>query len=309
MQNVVERVLNLLAFLLTSSRPVTAEEIRYTVAGYDQASDEAFRRMFERDKDLLRGMGVPIELRPTDAWEVEEGYVVPESYAMADAGLTDEERAALWLAAQMVRLGGEATGAGALFKLGGLPFAGGGEPLAANLGLGAEQLGVAFSAVSGRRVLTFIYRGRRRVVHPYGLVHRRGHWYTVGDEQGAEGPARKAYRIDRAESLRAGEEAGAFERPAGFRPADAIPNAPWASGSDDLTATVIFDEEMAWWAQRQLTTDAAIEDHPGGGIIASMPVANPDAFIGWILAFEEHAEVIGPPELRDQFLARVRGEA
>ena len=109
MHNVVERLLNLLAFLLTAERPVTADEIRMTVAGYDRGSDEAWRRMFERDKDLLRHLGIPLELRPTDAWEVEHGYVVPkDAYALPDPGLTDEERAALWLAAKVVRIGGQA---------------------------------------------------------------------------------------------------------------------------------------------------------------------------------------------------------
>ena len=57
MKNVLERLLNLLACLLTAGRPVTADEIRHTVAGYEDKSDEAFHRMFERDKDLLREMG------------------------------------------------------------------------------------------------------------------------------------------------------------------------------------------------------------------------------------------------------------
>jgi proteasome accessory factor B len=76
MHRVIERILNLLAFLLTVGRPVTAEEIRNTVNGYGQPSDEAFRRTFERDKDLLRQLGVPLRLEHTDAWEVEQGYVV-----------------------------------------------------------------------------------------------------------------------------------------------------------------------------------------------------------------------------------------
>ncbi len=87
MKRVIERLLNLLAFLLTAGRPVSAEEIRLTVAGYDQENDEAFRRMFERDKDLLRNMGIPLELRPTDVWEVEFGYVVPrDEYELPDPG-------------------------------------------------------------------------------------------------------------------------------------------------------------------------------------------------------------------------------
>ena len=111
MKNVLERLLNLLACLLTAERPVPAEEIRYTVAGYENKTDEAFHRMFERDKDLLREMGIPLELQPTDVWEVEFGYVLPpDEYQLEDPGLTDEERTALWLAVQIVRLGGQPQG-------------------------------------------------------------------------------------------------------------------------------------------------------------------------------------------------------
>ena len=116
MQKVIERILNLLAFLLTAARPVTADEIRMTVAGYDQDSDDAWRRMFERDKDLLRRLGIPLETLPTDAWGVEHGYAVPRGrYALPDPDLSDEERTALWLAAKVVRLGGGPPGPDALF--------------------------------------------------------------------------------------------------------------------------------------------------------------------------------------------------
>ena len=73
MQNVIERVLNVLIFLLESPRPVTAEDIRQTVPGYSADSDEAFHRMFERDKSVLRDLGVPLELVALDAWEVDFG--------------------------------------------------------------------------------------------------------------------------------------------------------------------------------------------------------------------------------------------
>jgi proteasome accessory factor B len=306
MQKVVERILNLLAFLLTSDRPVTADAIRSTVAGYDQASDEAWRRMFERDKELLRQLGIPLEVRPTDAWEVEYGYVVPRDRYLPDPGLTDEERTALWLAATVVRIGGQAPGADALFKLGGAPMAAAGEPLAADLGRDGGDLATAFTAVSDRRRLGFEYRGSRRTIAPYGLVHRRGHWYVVGAEESGEGTI-KAYRLDRASKLEAGDTPGAFARPKGFRASDAIPEAPWEAGSDDVKATVRFDPSVAWWARRQLTGRSTVDEAPDGSLSATIPVSNPDAFIGWLVAFEDHAEIVDPPELRDRFVARVRG--
>ncbi len=302
MKRVIERLLNLLAFLLTTGRPVSAEEIRMTVAGYDHDNDEAFRRMFERDKDLLRNMGIPLEMRPTDAWEVEFGYVVPrDEYELPDPGLTDEERAALWLSAQVVRLGGQPSGPEALLKLGGGAMSGAGEPLAADLGQSATSLAVVFQAVTDRKVLAFDYRGRARRVYPYGLLHRRGHWYLVA----AEGGEVRAYRIDRGSKYSAEGSAGAFERPAGFRLRDALPSLPWQAGEEDLEAVVRFDPEVAWWARRQLA-EPAIEQ-PDGGLEARIHVANPAAFVGWLLAFEDRAEIIGPDLLRSQLLDLVRG--
>jgi proteasome accessory factor B len=305
MQRVIERILNLLAFLLTANRPVTAAEIRSTVAGYDQSSDEAWRRMFERDKDLLRDLGVPLEMRPTDAWEVEHGYVVPaEDYALPDPGLSDEERAALWLAAQAVRIGGQASGPDALFKLGGAPLAGGGEPLGADLGEDAALLATAFGGVSEHRKLRFEYRGARRVLEPYGLVHRRGHWYLVGAER-TDDLTVKAFRVDRMADLEAFGGAGAFTRPQGFRAADAIPEAAWEAGADDLSAEVVFDADIAWWARRQLAGGSSAVERDDGSIAATVPVANSDAFVGWILSFDASAEIVAPQELRDLLVARV----
>lgn len=302
MRRVLERLLNLLAYLLTADRPVTADEIRTTVAGYAQESDEAFHRMFERDKGLLRRMGVPIELRPMDAWEVEFGYVLqPDAYQLPDPDLSDEERAALWIAAQVVRLGGQPAGPEALLKLGGLAMSGGGEPLAADLGLGTEDLTAAYQAATERRILSFTYRDRPRQVEPMGLLHQRGHWYLIAREDGGM----RAYRVDRASAFSVGDEPGVFTRPAGFRLRDALPTEPWATGEADILATVVFDRETAWWARRQLGSKAVERDD--GSLEATLRVANPDAFIGWVLGFEDKAEIIAPASLRQALVERVRG--
>lgn len=304
MNRVIERILNLLAFLLTVERPVSADEIRHTVAGYDQETDEAFRRTFERDKDLLRQLGVPIRLEHTDSWEVEQGYVVaPDEYALSDPGLTDEERAALFVAATMVRLGGQSAGSAAIFKLGGAPAAAGGEPLTADLGSEGEQLAELFDAVSTRRLLHFEYRGRPRRVRPYGLAHRRGRWYLAAAEQDDI----KVFRVDRMSAVSAGDVAAAFDRPPGFDLRQALPATPWTTGSDDLVARVRFDHSAAWWARRQLAGDATIVEEPDGGIVATLTVTQADALIGWVLSFEDAAEILDPPELRSRLVEHVRG--
>lgn len=307
MQRVIERILNLLAYLLTVGRPVTAQDIRFTVAGYDQTSDEAFRRTFERDKDLLRRLGIPLRMAPLDLWETEDGYVVDrDEYALADAGLTDEERAALWLAVQVVRLGGQSPGSGAILKLGGAPTLAAGEPLAADLGADAERLGELFMAVTDRRRLGFTYRERPRSLEPYGIVHKLGHWYVVGRDRTADEV--RAYRVDRMEAPSVGEKQDAFERPRRFKPSEALPEAPWEAGGDDVEVEVRFDQQVAWWAGRQLTDRAQLVSD-GTGLTATFPVANVDAFIGWMIGFEDAAEILGPPELRDRFVTHLSGGA
>ncbi len=302
MRRSLERMINLLAFLLTVGRPVTADVIRFTVAGYDQGSDEAFRRMFERDKDLLRSLGVPIQTRPTDSWEVEFGYVVPpSSYQLPDPGLTDDERAALWLAAQMVRLGGHPQGPEAIFKLGGAPFAAGGELMAADLGAEIDSLGELYGAVTERRHIQFTYKGDKRRMAPWGLGHRKGHWYLVGSENGEQ----RTFRVDRMTGLRVADPADAFARPKRFDLRKALQVAAGEGLPSGETAEVIFDEDVAFWAERQLPAGSQSEPHPSGGVRSLVPVRNRDSFLGWLLGFGASAELIAPADLRRLLVDRV----
>jgi len=292
MQGVVERVLNLLIYLLESNSPVTADEVRQTVAGYENQTDEAFHRMFERDKDVLRRLGVPIKMEALDAWEIDYGYTVdPDEYAVPDPGLTQEERVALSVAARMVRLGGSHAGLDALLKLGGIERGVGIEPLGADLGAEAETLGVLFGAITEHRSVRFDYKGNTRVLDPYGMAHRRGHWYLLGGTADGE----RLYRVDRMEVITVAEEPDTFSKPRGFDVKSIMDLQPWEAGSDpQVEAEVRFDADVAWWAARTLGLK-----EPEGELVTRVPVANRDAFIGWILSFGASAEVLGPPEIRD----------
>jgi proteasome accessory factor B len=300
MQNVVERVINLLIYLLESPEPATATDIRYTVAGYGQESDDAFHRMFERDKDLLKKMGVPLEMKALDGWEIDFGYTVdPEKYALPDPRLTEAERVALSVAARMVRLGGANAGLAGLLKLGGMERGAGIEPLGADLGAEASVLGELFLAVTERRKAQFTYSGAHRDVDPYGMAHGRGHWYLVGHTVAGE----RVFRVDRMSGIEIGKDTAAFERPKRFDVKKAMSANPWEAGTDEIvTASVRFDEGLAWWAARTLDVDPP----KSGPLEAEVKVANRDAFIGWILGFGPDAEVLGPPELRDAVVDRIQ---
>ncbi|MBO0729923.1 MAG: hypothetical protein J2P57_11740, partial [Acidimicrobiaceae bacterium] len=104
----LERLVNLVAALLDADVPLSRDQLQTRVGGY--AGDPATaRRNFERDKDLLRQMGLPLVTEALDPGRPDEqfGYRIPrDRYELPDPGLDDEEVAALRLAASAVRLEG-----------------------------------------------------------------------------------------------------------------------------------------------------------------------------------------------------------
>src|SRR5258705_664445 len=95
--------MNLVIALLSTRSFITAERIRETVYGYsDSATDEAFSRMFERDKNELRDLGIPLETGRVSQFDPTEGYRINrEAYALPPVELTAEEAAAVAVATQL----------------------------------------------------------------------------------------------------------------------------------------------------------------------------------------------------------------
>jgi proteasome accessory factor B len=202
-----ERLLNLVICLLASRRYVTKEQIRQVVPQYaDCATDEAFERMFERDKDDLREMGIPLETGSNDVlFDDEVGYRIPkDAYALPEISFDAEEVAVLGLAARMWQ---HATLAGAtsraLRKL---------ESVGVEIDVDALSVveprvdaaeaafGPLWRAVHDRRRTTFTYsRGggspAERHLEPWGLVSWHGRWYVVGHDLDREDT--RCFRLSR----------------------------------------------------------------------------------------------------------------
>src|SRR3954465_6061889 len=98
----LERLVNLVALLLESRRPLTFDEIREKLGeAYEHGDVNSAKRMFERDKDVLRDIGVPIEVSATDVWDAEQGYTIAkERYYLPEIRFTAEEITALAVAAR-----------------------------------------------------------------------------------------------------------------------------------------------------------------------------------------------------------------
>ena len=95
--------MNLVIALLSTRTYISAERIRETVYGYsDSASDEAFSRMFERDKNELRDLGIPLETGRVSQFDPTEGYRINrDAYALPAVDLTADEAAAVAVATQL----------------------------------------------------------------------------------------------------------------------------------------------------------------------------------------------------------------
>jgi proteasome accessory factor B len=295
----LERLINLVAALLHAERPLTTEELRNRLPGY--AEDHgAFRRAFERDKEALRDLGIPVVLEPVDAASQPGvmGYRIPkEAYYLHDPGLAPDELAALHLAASAVRLEG-ASGVEALWKLGGEVKEDGPAPAMAAALPGTVHLPPVFAAISARQRIGFTYRGRVREVEPWRLSFRSGHWYLAGRD--VDAGEERMFRLDRVESdvVPSGPE-GAFGRP----PQTGAPSPPWEMGGDEaLEARLLVDAAQAAWAAGHVGPEAVEEWRPDGSVILAVRVTNRDAFRSFVLGFLEHAEVLGPPELRAEMV-------
>ena len=289
----IERVLNLLALLLDTRRPLPREEIVQAVAGYP-ADVSANRRAFERDKEMLRAMGVPITVDALTGEAAEVGYRVrPEDYYLPALHLSDEETAALKVAVNAISLG-SMSAEGALMKLGAL--SGAGEAPIASLPL-VPSLAALFEAFRRRATVTFEYRGEQRTVEPWGLTSKRGHWYVVGYDHARN--AVRSFRADRVTGDVTLGEDDAFDTPADFRPDDHVEDRSWMFGdTEPVTVDVLVDAGYLDGALAVLGSDATVAPQADGSAIVSVPVVDRAAFRGIVLGFLEHAEVLEPADVR-----------
>ncbi len=183
--------MNLVLCLLSTRRFLSAERIRATVPGYaDAATDDAFSRMFERDKTELRELGVPLETGRNSAFDTAEGYrIARQDYELGEIDLEPDEAAAVALAARLWDTPGLAGAAhGALVKLraAGVEVDEVGGPVQPRVRAAEPAFAPLLAAVQAGRVVTFAHRRgptgevTRRTVEPWGVVSARGRWYLVG---------------------------------------------------------------------------------------------------------------------------------
>lgn len=296
----LERQLGLLAALLHTEQPLRATEIQSRVAGYPQES-VAFRRAFERDKEDLRRLGVPLVVQRTESHDGPvDGYRVAQSdYYLHDLGLEPDEVIALSMALRLIRMEG-VTADDALWKLGGSTAPGEGEApelAAISMGPAVTQF---HQAIASESLVAFTYRGEQRSVEPWRLAFRRGQWYLEGFDT-ARADSRN-FRLDRIDGAVEVQDPGTATTP---KPDAAGERQPWQFSTEDdheYVARVAIDASHARWAMHHLRDATVVAEHSNGSIEIEMAVTNVGAFRSLVLSMFEAAEVLSPQELRDDIV-------
>jgi proteasome accessory factor B len=305
-----ERLLNLVICLLHTRRYLSVQEIRDAVPGYSGDSDEAFRRMFERDKEELRDLGIPLETGTDSAAHDDElGYrIARRDYELPPVALEPDEAAAVGLAArlwQSAPLAGatgsallklRAAGVDALESSGALePRVGGAEP----------AFEACLAAVTEGRALRFAYRasGRPqpedRTVEPWGVVWWHGRWYLVGHDN-----ARDDVRVFRLSRIVGAAvpfgDAGTIKTPPGT---DLRALVARMAGEEPRTSAQVRVRAGAAWELRSEATSTTPD--VDGWDRLELGYSDPERFADRVSGFGADVVVLAPDEARAAVVRRL----
>ncbi|MGW4838212.1 helix-turn-helix transcriptional regulator [Streptomyces globisporus] len=309
-----ERLMNLALCLLGTRRPLSKRELRGSIEAYLEAgSDDSFNRMFERDKDDLRELGLVIET--VENLDGDTGYLARrDSNRLPPITLDAEEAAALGLAAkvwQQARLAGAASGALQKLRAAGMPEAEDAYEVHSALEPRIPVHEAAFEplmlACRDRRPVTFDYRkansarAEQRQVEPWTLECWRGHWYLAGwdRERGAE----RVFRLSRITG-KVRSRAGAFsaEVPDVVTVRETVES--WAGETATRTARIRLRAGAGYPLRSRAT---AVRDRGDGWDELEIPYGH--GLDAWLVEFGPDVVVDEPADLRADVVDRLRAVA
>ncbi len=309
-----ERLLSLVVCLLSSRRYLTAGQIRAAVPGYPESFD-AFKRMFERDKDELRELGIPLETGTNAGAEEEVGYRISrQAYELPEIMFEPDEAAVLGLAAkvwQRAELGGAAAGGLLKLRAAGIEAEETARPgIEPRLTTEDASFGPLWRAVRDRRPVTFGYRAagrevaQQRSVEPWGVVNRNGTWYVVGFD--VERGEQRVFRLSRIEGqVSFAGPAGSVVVPPGTDVRKAVRDwgaAPLSSRPAELKVR----PGTGYGLRRRAEADV-----PGGAGQGWDLVRTSFSDAGWyadqIASFGADVVVLEPVDLREAVIRKLKG--
>lgn len=313
-----ERLVNLVVALMATEQGVTKETILGSVSGYREQAEsgarrEALEKMFERDKENLRGLGIPIETigdyaDPDDLREARYRIPPTEYELPADIAFTPAELAVLTLAGGV--WGEHTLSAGARSGLRKIRSLGieVDEPIigfAPRLDLHDASFLPLQRAIEQAREVEFDYlrpgseHPRRRRVRPFALVEFEARWHVYGWDTGVD--AERTFLLSRIvtdvvvtrHAFDGALRAGAGERAlAGLRE---------VAGRQNATVTVVPGTEAELRLRRRARGDGS------GGRQLRIPFVDLEVFADELASYGPEVLVSEPVELRDAVVRRLRG--
>jgi proteasome accessory factor B len=308
-----ERLVNLVICLLSTRQFLTAERIRDAVPGYEgadgsKATDEAFKRMFERDKAELRELGIPLETGRNSHFDSEDGYRIRRGdYELPTIEFDAAEAAAVGLAArlwQSATLGEPARQALIKLRAAGTEVRAADAPGAVpHLDASDPSLPALLEAARSSTVVRFDYQKsgagapERRTLEPWGVLSWRRRWYVVGYDRDREEP--RSFRLSRI--------SGAVEvvgRPRAFERPEKVDLLEMVSGrwpGEDRLAVVRVSGAGAGQLRR-------IAESEVDGLL-TIAFTDPQWLARVIAGAGASAEVVEPPDLVAAVVERLRAAA
>jgi proteasome accessory factor B len=280
--------------------------------------------MFERDKNELRDLGIPLETGRVSTLDPTEGYKINrEAYALAPVELTADEAAAVAMATQLWESPEMVTVTqGAVLKL----RAAGVDvdvpesavaitTTAAPPGLrGSEDvLGILLSAINSGQAVQFKHRSSRsepytdRTVEPWGVVTYSGRWYLVGHDRTRD--ATRTFRLSRIDAeVKAIGPRDAVRRPDGVDLRDIVHIAV-AEAPPSAQARVWVADGRGTALRRQAVTTTPKTQAGRSGDEITLDISRQDRLAREIASSGADAVVLEPESLREDVIARLRAQA
>ena len=185
MKNVLRRAIELLN-LLSDNQNLTTENIKDSISDYRDLNQQAFRRSFERDKNLLRSFGYLIQYE-NDKWSYDKGYSL-SGYSIYESIIKSDKISSEKLINTYLYL----------------------KKYLSNSNYDndkSEIISKILQSINEKRRVGFDYLDKYRKVKPQGLKYFDNKWYLAGEDSGLL----KTFNLDQIHNLKIGNKADLFQ--------------------------------------------------------------------------------------------------
>ncbi|HVV14789.1 helix-turn-helix transcriptional regulator [Amycolatopsis sp.] len=314
-----ERLVNLVLALLSTRQYLSADRIRGIVPGYaDAASDDAFSRMFERDKTELRELGIPLEIGRNSVFDSTDGYrIARRDYELGEIELAPDEAAAVGLAVRLwdsPELTGQAQGALVKLRAAGVDVDHTAPPVVESRVRTEPAFSPLLAAVQNRQAVRFDYRRSSsperltRTLEPWGVVSWRARWYVVGHDRDRGAP--RCFRLSRVVGeVRPVGKTGEVQPPENVNLLEFVAGSGGSDPAPVATARLWIADRRAAGVRRRARLTGRLTVDGVEGDLAELELYYPESAADWIAGHGPDVLVLEPEVLAKAVRERLHAVA